>query len=154
MTTQLWRTITANALWKALQLGSVFLLNVVIARVFRADGSGDFLFLVANFQLAAFVARLSLESGIQYYCPGDTRCLGALRRFIFRYAALATAGLIVLLGVLLWTHWLRPSIDPVLFALYAVGYICGTVLFRFFAVLAYAVRAFVLPAAAETACNL
>src|ERR1700744_2848089 len=154
MTTQLWRTITANALWKALQLGSMFLLNIAIARVFRAAGSGDFLFLVANFQLAAFVASFSLESGIQYFGTGDNSLIGAFSRFIVRYAVLATIILVVLLVVLLSTHLLRPSIAPVLFAAYAVGYICGTVLFRFFSVLSYAVRGFVLPAAAETACNL
>lgn len=154
MTTQLWRTITANALWKALQLGSLFLLNIAIARVFRAAGSGDFLFLVANFQLASFVAGFSLESGIQYFGTGDNSLLGAFSRFILRYAALATAVLVLLLIGLLWSHILRPTIDPALFAVYAVGFICGTLLFRFFSVLAYAVRAFVLPAAAETACNL
>ncbi|HTJ11078.1 MAG TPA: polysaccharide biosynthesis C-terminal domain-containing protein [Dinghuibacter sp.] len=154
MTTQLWRTITANALWKALQLGSLFLLNIAIARVFRAAGSGDFLFLVANFQLAAFVASLSLESGIQYFGTGDNGLLGAFSRFIFRYAAAATLVLIALLVAVLSTHVLRPAIDPLLFGIYAVGFICGTLLFRFFSVLAYAVRAFVLPAAAETACNL
>lgn len=154
MTKQLWRTITANALWKGLQLGSLFLLNIAIARVFRAEGSGDFLFLIANFQLAAGVTSLSLESGIQYYGAADNTLLGEFSVFIFRYTGLAASILLGVLVALLLCHVLRPSIDPLLFVLYAIGFVFGTLLFRFFSVLAYAVRIFTLPAIAEAAGNM
>lgn len=153
MTRQLWRTITANALWRGVQLVSVFLLNVAIARVFKAEGSGDFLFLIANFQLAASIAGLSLESGIQYYGSADTTLLGEFSSFIFRYAGIASALLLGILAAVLVSHWLRPSIDPVLFAIYAIGYICGTLLFRSFSVLAVAVRTFTLPTVVEAGGN-
>jgi O-antigen/teichoic acid export membrane protein len=154
MTRQLWRTITANALWRGAQLVSVFLLNVAIARVFKAEGSGDFLFLIANFQLAASVASLSLESGIQYYGSADTTLLGEFSSFIFRYTGIACAVLLGILTAVLVSHWLRPSIDPVLFAIYAIGFICGTLMFRSFSVLAIAVRAFTLPIVVEAVGNL
>jgi O-antigen/teichoic acid export membrane protein len=154
MTRQLWRTITANALWRGAQLVSVFLLNVAIARVFKAEGSGDFLFLIANFQLAASVASLSLESGIQYYGAADTTLLGGFSAFIFRYAGIASAVLLGILTAVLVSHWLKPSIDPVLFVLYAIGFICGTLMFRSFSVLAVAVRAFTLPTVVEAGGNL
>jgi O-antigen/teichoic acid export membrane protein len=153
MTRQLWRTITANALWRGVQLGSVWLLNVAIARVFQAEGSGNFLFLIANFQLAAGMAGLSIDSGIQYYGAADTALLGPFSRFIFRYTLLVTGILLGILAILIPAHVLRPSVDPILFTVYAIGFIAGTLLFRFFSVLGYAQRDFVLPTTVEAGGN-
>jgi len=153
MTKQFWKKIRSNTIWKGFQLLSVFLLNVAIARVFKAEGSGDFLFLLANFQLAATIASLSIESGIQYYGTGDHSLLGGLSRFIFRYTGWLTLLLLALLPLFLSFHLISPSLNPVLFSVYALGFITGTILFKFFSVIGYAVRSFILPTALETAGN-
>jgi O-antigen/teichoic acid export membrane protein len=154
MTKQLWRTITTNVFWKGLQLGSTFLLNIAIARAFKAGGSGDFLFQIANLQLAVAVASLSIESGLQYYGAADTGLLGRFSSFTFRYAGAAFGALLGILAALVYVHLVKPDLDPLLFILYSAGFIAGTLLFRFFSVLGYGVRIFVAPAAAEAGGNV
>jgi O-antigen/teichoic acid export membrane protein len=154
MTQPFWKKISANTLWKGLQLFSVFLLNVGVARVFKAEGSGNVLFLLTNFQLAATVASLSIESGIQYYGAMDPSLIPGLVRFVFRYALLVTLLLSVLLPLLLAAHILSPSVSPLLFAGYAIGFIAGTTVFKFFSVIGYALRSFVFPTVLELGGNL
>ncbi|TDW97544.1 lipopolysaccharide biosynthesis protein [Dinghuibacter silviterrae] len=153
MTKQLWRTITANVFWKGLQLGSTFLLNIAIARAFKAGGSGDFLFLIANLQLAVAVAGLSIESGLQYYGAADNSLLGKFSLFSFRYAGVAFVALLGILAALVTLHIVNPRMDRLQFVLYGAGFIAGSLLFRFFSVLGYGVRIFTAPAAIEAGGN-
>lgn len=151
MTKQFWKKVSANTAWKGFQLLSVFLLNIGIARVFKAGGSGQFLFLLANFQLGVTITSLSVDSGLQYYAAMDNTLIRGLSRFVCRYTLLLTAVLLpagFLLGIV------HMGMNPWLFTLYAVGFIIGSILFRFMSVLGYALRSFIFPTAIELGGNL
>jgi O-antigen/teichoic acid export membrane protein len=148
-----WSNIKFNSLWKGAQLISMFFLNLAIARVFQAGRSGDFLFLLTNFQLLVTIVSLSADSAIQFYTATDPALVGSLSRLIFTYCLLVSALLAVIVGVAVCFHWMKPSISPVLFVLYAVGYMAGMVLFKFFAALGFGLRSVKVPILLEGAGN-
>lgn len=154
MTKQFWKKVSANTGWKGFQLLSVFLLNIAIARIFKAGGSGEFLFLLANFQLGFTVISLSIDSGLLYYGAMDQAFIPGLSRFVVRYALLIMVLLALLLPAGFFCRLVHTDIDPWLLTLYAIGFIGGSILFRFLSVLGYALRSFIFPTAIELGGNL
>jgi O-antigen/teichoic acid export membrane protein len=59
--------------WRGLNYLTVFVVSVVVARIFQADGSGRINYTLNNLALVILVASISLESGTAYYsAKGDT----------------------------------------------------------------------------------
>jgi len=61
------RLIFRNILWRGLYFISAFILNIVIARLLNADGSGEVFYIINNLSFTLLVVGLSLESGATYY---------------------------------------------------------------------------------------
>lgn len=150
----IWSNIRFNSLWKAAQLGSMFLLNLGVARVLRAADSGNFLLQVSNFQLLAMFAGLSLESGIQYQSALAPLNARGLSRFILRYAALAVLPMAAITVLTLVMHWVRPTLPMALFVVYSVLYMTGMLVFRHFSALANGLRSVQAPILLEGFGNL
>lgn len=94
------RILYQNLLWRGIFYLSSFVLNIAIARLYEAAGSGYFYYLISIYSLAVLFISISLESGITYFASRQeidpSRLLG------FAIAWSLAGGLISLLGVYLF----------------------------------------------------
>jgi O-antigen/teichoic acid export membrane protein len=130
---QFWKIIKTNSIWKGAQLGSLFLLNLAIARVFEAGWSGNFLFLVTNFQLLITLFSFSIDSAIQYYTAANPEWISSLKRFIFQYCIICVLVLAFLAGIGDFFHWWKLWDPRISLVLCTTSYIGGTLFVKFIA---------------------
>lgn len=68
-------------LWRGLNFLSVFILNILIARMLEATGAGSLFYLINNLSLCILLLSLCLESGLAFYAAsnqGDSSALSFL----------------------------------------------------------------------------
>lgn len=63
--------IAQHFLWRGLYLGSVFLVNLLLARIMEADKSGAFYLALNNLSLLVLVLSVSMESSLVYHCASN-----------------------------------------------------------------------------------
>jgi O-antigen/teichoic acid export membrane protein len=61
------KLILQNLVWRGLYFFSLFLLNIIVSRYFRADGSGEIYYAMNNLSFLLLIIGLSLESGAAFY---------------------------------------------------------------------------------------
>ena len=59
--------VIQNIIWRGLYFFSVFILNILISRYFKADGSGWIFYVINNLSFVLLILSLCLESGSTYY---------------------------------------------------------------------------------------
>lgn len=64
---RLQKLIYQGIVWRGLYYASVFILNIVIARIYRAADSGIINYLINNLSFLLLITSLSLESALGYY---------------------------------------------------------------------------------------
>ena len=64
---RLQQLIYQGIVWRGLYYASVFVLNIVIARVYKASDSGVINFLINNLSFLLLLTSLSLESALGYF---------------------------------------------------------------------------------------
>jgi O-antigen/teichoic acid export membrane protein len=137
---QFWKTIKTNSIWKGAQLGSLFLLNLAIARVFEAGWSGNFLFLVTNFQLLITLFSFSIDSAIQYYTAANPEWISSLSRFIFQYCIIAVIVFAPIAALGSHLHWWKLWDPHVSLVCCTTAYIAGTLFVKFVASIGIGLR--------------
>lgn len=137
---QFWKIIKTNSLWKGAQLGSLFLLNLAIARVFEAGWSGNFLFLVTNFQLLITLFSFSIDSAIQYYTAANPEWISSLSRFIFQYCLIAALVFAPIAALGSHFHWWKLWDPRISLVLCTTAYIAGTLFVKFVASIGIGLR--------------
>jgi O-antigen/teichoic acid export membrane protein len=84
------KSIVQNIFWRGLYFLSVFVLNILISRHFKAVDSGRIYYLINNLSLLLLIAGASVESGATYYSSKNEISKGRITGFCYLWAVLAT----------------------------------------------------------------
>lgn len=129
-------------LWRGLNFLSVFILNVLVARLFEASQAGSLFFFINNLSLIILVLSFSLESGMGYYAASGN--VGAPR-----LAMLAMAWSILSFGLtfLLFDNFADhiSSLKGLNTKLLALFFVSGSLLISFYSALYFARQNFFVP---------
>lgn len=136
-----------SLVWRGFFLATTFLLNVAIARIFDAGGSGWIFYVTSIVAFALVLATFSLESALGFYGAGEP---GKISNEKLAFLALVFTGTIVLVGGLFLSSYLPPDasyfgMDKGFFILTMLAYAGGNVLLTFFGALFYAKKDFKTP---------
>ena len=138
------QVIIQHVFWRGLYFFSVFVLNVLISRYFKAEGSGWIFYVINNLSFLLLIISFSLESGCAYYAAKGDISLQKISLFCLFWSLLATiVSLTVLVGFF-------PSLYPDAasrpeFILGCSCYILGVLLTTYFVSLFFAKQFFKLP---------
>ena len=128
--------------WRGLYYASVFILNIVIARVYKAGDSGVINFLINNLAFLLLLTSLSLESSLGYFSSKNeisaNRLTGVSLLFALLSAFVSTG------AVWVFAESQAVHVLPLFFVLPFV-YVLGVVLTNYFSALFYARQQVVLP---------
>lgn len=95
--------IKQNFLWRGLYLASVFVINLLMARILGAEGSGEYYLLLNNLSLVILVSGLCIESAIVYFGASGEIQTENLRGFSILWSLVA--GILSLLVI----YFYRPT---------------------------------------------
>jgi O-antigen/teichoic acid export membrane protein len=138
------QVIVQHVFWRGLYFFSVFVLNILISRLFRAEGSGRIYYVVNNLSFLLLVISLSLESGCAYYASKAEINLQKISLFCLVWSILATLlSLAALMGIFPIVY--PDAASKPEFVLGCSCYILGVLLTTYFAALFYAKQVFRLP---------
>lgn len=113
--------------WRAIQAGSSFALNIVLARLLQSTASAEFYSLLYWSGLVAGFFSFGLDIGLNYFVTRGLLTLPAARRIMLCITALALiAGSGLLLALHSWIPHAAISLGTMLF--FAVCQIAGTLL--------------------------
>src|SRR5215213_4772058 len=96
---RLQKLIYQGIVWRGLYYASVFVLNVVIARVYKAGDSGLINYLINNLSFLLLITSLSLESALGYFASREEVSANKLTGISLIFAlvsAFASTGAILL----------------------------------------------------------
>ncbi|HTF29657.1 MAG TPA: hypothetical protein VK625_12480, partial [Flavitalea sp.] len=127
-----------SILWRGLNYLTVFMVTIVIARLFKASDSGVINYLINNLALLILITGMSLESATGYYSAKNEISQPALAGISI---AMAAAGMIVSAMIIKTFFHIHDS--KLLLA--TTGYCGGIVLVSYFTVLFYSHYNYVLP---------
>lgn len=139
---RLQQLIYQGIVWRGLYYASVFVLNIVIARVYKANDSGVINFIINNLSFLLLLTSLSLESALGYFGSKNEIKVSKLTGLSLLFAllsAIATTGAAWLFAKSQAVHVL-----PLFFVLPFV-YVLGVVLTNYFSALFYARQQVILP---------
>jgi O-antigen/teichoic acid export membrane protein len=136
--------VLQHMLWRGLYFFSILLINIVIARFFAAEKSGQIFFIVNSLALILLIASISLESGATYYVASGKLEASLMANFCLVWAT--GASLIALGGwgaVLYFTHSIY--LENPIFLVSSFFFILGVLFTTYFISLFYAKKEFGLP---------
>ncbi|HYE53964.1 MAG TPA: polysaccharide biosynthesis C-terminal domain-containing protein [Chitinophagaceae bacterium] len=139
---RLQKLIYQGIVWRGMYYASVFALNIVIARVYKAADSGLINYLINNLSFLLLVTSFSLESALGYFGSRDEIKAGRLTALSLLFAlgsALAST-----LAMLLFIER-EPVHTNLNVLLLSFVYVLGFVLNNYFSALFYARQKVVLP---------
>jgi O-antigen/teichoic acid export membrane protein len=133
--------ILQHILWRGLYFFSVFLINILIARFFAAEKSGQFFYTINNLAFLLLVISLSLESGTSYYVSSGKANVVTMARINLLWAICAA-----LIALTIWI-WITKSFadDRILFYIESFLYIFGVLLTTYFSALFFSLKRFAQP---------
>src|SRR5581483_7925693 len=99
---QLKKLFAQSIIWRGIYLFSLFLLNIFIARYFKAPGSGWLYYISNNLSFLLLLASLSLESALAFYGGRNEISFNKLSTLSFGWAFVAS----LLLCSLLYLYYL------------------------------------------------
>ena len=138
------RLIAQNLVWRGLYFFSLFLLNIVVSRYFRADGSGAIYYAMNNLSFLLLIIGLSLESAAAFYVArGEI----SDEKAAFTCFCWALTGTLI---SLFFFRWIIPpdTVFPLQgwgFLLACASYFLGVLLTTYFTPLFFAKKDFVFP---------
>jgi O-antigen/teichoic acid export membrane protein len=136
--------IRRHIFWRCLYFFSVLLVNIGIARFFKAGESGQIFYIVNNLSFILLLTSLSLESGVTYYIASDNM----EPRTLARFCVIWTVGASLLALGIWWlsTYYLgKGKIVSGIFFLSSFLFITGSMLITYFTAIFYAKKEFVAP---------
>ena len=145
--------ILHHIIWRGLYFFSVLILNILIARFFAAEKSGQIFFIVNNLALVLLLVSISLESGSAYYIASGNVDPALMARFCLVWSAgasfIALSGWWVAQHLTHSTSLTEPGFIPASFL-----FISGVLLTTYFTALLYAEHQFGWPNKILSAVNL
>ena len=129
-------------LWRGLNFLSVFILNVLVARLFEASQAGSLFFFINNLSLVILVLSFSLESGMGYYAAAGK--VGASRLAVLALLWCVLSSLFIFLLYNNFTDYISPLRD-INSKLLAIFFIAGSLLISFYSALYFARENFFIP---------
>ena len=148
---RLQKLIYQGIVWRGLYYASVFVLNIVIARVYMAADSGLINYLINNLSFLLLITSLSLESALGYFGSREEINANKLTGISILFgliSAFASTGAILLFAESHVTD-IRSS-----YLLLPFMYVLGVVLTNYFSALFYARQQVILPNAVLILINL
>ena len=138
------KLILQHIVWRGLYLLSALILNIVIARYFKADGSGWIFYVINNLSFALLVAGLSLEAGATYYVASGEINPEKIAGCCLLWSLAATIFCLLFVTTILPADHLAFSSSKEYFFACA-GYIWGVLLTTYFRALFFAKHDFFTP---------
>lgn len=135
--------IYQGIIWRGLYYASVFVLNIVIARIFQASGSGVINYLINNLSFLLLITSLSLESALAYFASRKDISLAKLTGASFLFALLSAVASTLIFGLFIASQPSSIWLDP--YFTLSFMYVLGVVLTNYFSSLFYAKNQPVLP---------
>jgi O-antigen/teichoic acid export membrane protein len=134
--------ITQHLFWRGLYFSSILVLNILIARFFAAEKSGQIFYITNNLAFLILLASMCLESGAVYFISLEKADALKMGRFFLLWTLIA--GTFAVLAWWLILQFSGMSAFPKLF--YAgILFIGGVLLTTFFNALFYSKQQFGLP---------
>ncbi len=138
------KSIFQNIFWRGLYFLSVFVLNILISRYFRAAGSGWIYYVINNLSLLLLITGASLESGAGYYAAKNEISPAKIAGFCFFWAMTGTIvssfflflSPKLILGNALITHE---------YLIAYIAYVLGFLLINYYSALFYAIQDYFIP---------
>lgn len=148
---RLQQLIFQGIVWRGIYYASVFALNIVIARVYKASDSGMINFIINNLSFLLLITSLSLESSLGYFGSRNeisANKLTGLGLLMALLSAIACTGVMWLIA-----ESQAVTVPPLFFAL-PFAYVLGVVLTNYFSALFYARQQVIWPNVAMIAVNV
>jgi O-antigen/teichoic acid export membrane protein len=135
------RLLYKSAMWRSLVLLSQFVLNILVARYYEPEESGQLFYLLNNYAFLITILSFSIETGIGYYCATGKIAAGKLTGLSLLWTL--SAAILTLVVVYFFTInegglTLVSVVMPLLF-------VTGNMLITFFLSLFFARKNFALP---------
>jgi len=146
------KNILGSLIWRGAYFATVFVLNIVIARYFKAAGSGWIYYVTSYFSFIILLVSFCLESGMTFFAASNTIGRGRLSLFAFSWSIVVS--LLVATVLLLFSTERGSMISKNEFAVLAGMYTCGVLLTTYYSSLFYASQDFELPNVLLTGVNL
>ncbi len=136
--------IVQHLLWRGLYYFSVLILNILIARFFAAEKSGQIFYIINNLAFILLLVSISLESGTVYFISSGKLDARQMARFCLLWSLVAST-----ISGLAWWLGLRLTGSSFFgdgaFLGASLMFIGGVLLTTFFNALFYAKHQFALP---------
>jgi O-antigen/teichoic acid export membrane protein len=147
------KLIVQSIFWRGLYFLTVLLLNVLVARLFEASGSGWIYYVSSIYALIILVANLSLDSGMAFYISSNEINVNKLLNLSVLWTTIV--GLLVLTASLVYLRY-RPSVSDrdTLIVVSALSYICGNLLTNYCGSIFYSLKNYYTPNIIGIGCNL
>jgi len=119
-----------QSIWRSLNYISAFILNICISRVFSAEGSGIYFYIINYFSFLVLLTSLSLESGIGYFIPS-----GKINNVSIAFLAIlwiAVVGFLCFWGFPWWSGWIETDWPQETLRYRATIFIIGSMLSAYF----------------------
>ncbi|HLK31067.1 MAG TPA: polysaccharide biosynthesis C-terminal domain-containing protein [Puia sp.] len=129
--------IFQNVFWRGLYFLSTFILNIIIARCFKADGSGVIYYVINNLSLLLLITGASLESGAAYYAAKKEISEKKIGLFCFLWALFASTISAICLFLMPKTI-LGPAASERAYFVVCIAYVMGFLLINYFSALLFA----------------
>ncbi|MEJ7738571.1 MAG: oligosaccharide flippase family protein [Chitinophagaceae bacterium] len=151
---ELKKLILQSVIWRGLYFFTVLILNVLIARYFKASGSGWIYFISNAYALILLVASVSLESGMGFFASKNE--VSTVKLLNLSMAWTFIVGLVVFVLSIIYVD--KPDgshpFDKRLFLVSSFSYVCGNILTGYCASIFYARKNFALPNMIFIFCNV
>ena len=138
------KLIFQNITWRGLYFFTLFLLNIIISRYFKASASGELYYIVNNLSFILLIASLSLESGIAYFISKKEISEKKAAWFCIFWSIAAT-----LISLSFFNFFKPNSANNILpgkeFIIGCSNYVLGVLLTTFFTPMFFAKNNFILP---------
>ena len=149
---RLQKLIYQGIIWRGLYYASVFVLNILIARMYGAADSGWINYFINNLSFLLLITSLSFESALVYFASReeiDTRKLTGIGLLLSVISATVSTALFAL-----FIYSQSNNNMPAAGMAIAFAYVLGFVLSNYFSGLYYAKQQLVLPSAILIGVNL
>ncbi len=150
---QFQQLLRQGIVWRGLYFITMFVLNVVISRLFKADISGWLNYSMTIFFLVALVVNLNVESGIAYYAA--SKLIPRQTVVSFTVVASLILLLVVTIGMIVYANCFPDThLTTLNFIVFGVSIIVGTHLLNVFVALFQAEENFVTGNIAAACVNM
>jgi O-antigen/teichoic acid export membrane protein len=134
--------IMQNIIWRSVYFLSVFLLNILVSRRFKADGSGWIYYVINNLSFILLLTGLCLETGMVYFATSGKILQKKLFLVCIPWAFVAAGLSIIILHLFSSEEGMAKNFQ---FNFASFCYVAGILLINYISALFFSVKNFFLP---------